>query len=53
MEFSSDLFSRLPFQDLQKAHTETVIPVTDEDYNIIPKFKNVNEYLKIRRYRYN
>lgn len=47
-EFSSDLFSRLPFQDLQKAHTETVIPVTDEDYDNIPKFKNVNEYLSHR-----
>jgi hypothetical protein len=47
-EFSSDLFSRLPFQDLQKAHTETVIPVTDEDYNNVPKFKNVNEYLNHR-----
>jgi len=47
-EFSSDLFSRLPFQDLQKAHTETVIPVTDEDYSNIPKFKNVNEYLNHR-----
>jgi hypothetical protein len=47
-EFSSDLFSRLPFQDLQKAHTETVIPVTDEDYSNIPKFKNVNEYLSHR-----
>jgi hypothetical protein len=47
-EFNSDLFSRLPFQDLQKAHTETVIPVTDEDYNNIPKFKSVNEYLNHR-----
>ena len=47
-EFNSDLFSRLPFQDLQKAHTETVIPVTDEDYDNIPKFKNVNEYLNHR-----
>ena len=47
-EFSSDLFSRLPFQDLQKAHTDTVIPVTDEDYDNVPKFKNVNEYLNHR-----
>jgi hypothetical protein len=47
-EFSSDLFSRLPFQDLQKAHTETVIPVTDEDYDNVPKFKSVNEYLSHR-----
>ena len=46
--FSSDLFSRLPFQDLQRAHTETVIPVTDEDYDNIPKFKNVNEYMNYR-----
>jgi len=47
-EYSSGLFSSLPFEDLHKAHTETVIPVTDEDYESIPKFKNVNEYLTYR-----
>jgi len=46
--FDSDLFSSLPFQDLQKAHTETVIPVTSEDYESREKFKSVNEYHQFR-----
>ena len=47
-EYSSGLFSNLAYEDLHKAHTETVIPVTDEDYESIPKFKNVNEYMNYR-----
>ena len=43
-EYSSDLFSNLSYQDLKRAHTESVIPVTDEDYHKLQKFKNVNEY---------
>ena len=31
-EHSSGLFSSLQYEDLKKAHTETVIPVTHEDY---------------------
>lgn len=46
--FSSDLFSQLPYEDLRKAHTETVVPVTIEDYNNIPKFKNVNDFVSYR-----
>ena len=42
--FGSDLFSSLQYEDLRKAHTETVVPVTLEDYNNIKKFNNVNEY---------
>ena len=29
---SSDIFSKLQYDDLRKAHTETVVPVTHEDY---------------------
>ena len=43
-EYSSGLFSQLPYQDLRKAHVESVIPITEEDYHSIPKFKNENEY---------
>ena len=46
--FGSGLFSQLTYEDLRKAHTETVIPVTEEDYNNIPKFKNVNDYISFR-----
>jgi len=46
--YDSGLFSGLGFQDLYKAHTETVIPVTEEDYEKRQKFKNVNEYMSYR-----
>ena len=46
--FNSDLFSSLPFQDLRQAHTETVIPVTFEDYQQKRKFNNVNEMISHR-----
>ena len=46
--YSSNLFSNLPYQDLKKAHTETVVPVTNEDYLSKPKFKNVDSYVRYR-----
>ena len=47
--YSSDLFSNLKFEDLRKAHTETVVPVTMEDYNSKKKFKNLNEFNTYRQ----
>jgi len=41
--YSSDIFSKFPYEDLKKAHTETVVPVTHDDYMNIKKYKNVNE----------
>ena len=46
--YSSDLFSNLGYEDLRKAHTETVIPVTAEDYNNVKKFRSVDEYNRFR-----
>jgi hypothetical protein len=43
-EYSSDMFGSLKYEDLHKAHTETIIPVTMDDYKNVKKFKNVNEY---------
>uniref|UniRef100_A0A6C0BAW3 J domain-containing protein n=1 Tax=viral metagenome TaxID=1070528 RepID=A0A6C0BAW3_9ZZZZ len=42
--YDSDLFSQLSFQDLHKAHTQSVIPVTEEDYLVKQKFGSVNEF---------
>jgi len=43
-EHSSTGFgSSLVYEDLKKAHTETVIPVTHEDYEAVRKYKNMNE----------
>jgi hypothetical protein len=46
--FDSDMFSQLTFQDLHKAHTQTVIPVTEEDYHAKQRFNNVNEIMHHR-----
>tara|TARA_Y100000816_G_scaffold72370_1_gene48577 strand:+ start:436 stop:1332 length:897 start_codon:yes stop_codon:yes gene_type:complete len=46
--YQSDLFSKLPFEDLKIAHTETVIPVTKEDFDNTLKFNNVEVYKQYR-----
>jgi hypothetical protein len=40
--------SSLVYEDLRKAHTETVIPVTHEDYEAVRKYKNMNELQRSR-----
>ncbi len=47
-EHSSGLFSSLQYEDLKKAHTETVIPVTHEDFMSSKKFNNSQD-LKVFR----
>ena len=47
-QYSSDMFSNLPYQDLKKAHTETVVPVTIKDYMARPKFESVESYVRYR-----
>ena len=42
-EHSSSGASGLAYEDLKKAHTESVIPVTHEDYEAVRKYKNMNE----------
>ena len=46
--FSSGMFSNLNYQDIKQAHTETIIPVTEDDFNNIQKFSGVEEYKKYR-----
>jgi len=41
--YSSDIFSKLQYDDLKRAHTETVVPVTMDDYISKKKYNNVNE----------
>lgn len=47
-DFSSNMFSNLTYQDIKQAHTETIIPVTMEDFDNIKKFNNVEDYKKYR-----
>lgn len=47
---SGSLFSNegMGYTDLRQAYVESVIPVTQEDYNKVAKFKNVDEYKRHR-----
>jgi hypothetical protein len=49
-EYSSGLFSKFQFEDLKRAHEESIVPVTDDDYN-----KNYNSIddIKIKRQQQN
>lgn len=47
-EYSSEVFSKLKYEDLKKAHTETVVPVTREDFEKTKKFKSVESYKRHR-----
>ena len=45
--YSSDIFSKLSYEDLKKAHTESVVPVTIDDYNNRKQY-NINELMNTR-----
>ena len=47
---SGSLFSggNMGYTDLRQAYVESVIPVTEEDYNKTQKFKSVDEYKRHR-----
>ena len=48
-EYGSDIFSgNLQYEDLKKAHTETVVPVTMEDFTGKKKFDSVESYVRYR-----
>ena len=47
-EYSSGLFSKLNYEDLKKAHTETVVPVTEEDFLSRERYKNVDALKRAR-----
>ena len=46
--YSAALFSTLQFEDLKKAHVESVIPVTQKDFDERPKFSNVQDMKRQR-----
>lgn len=50
--YSSDMFSKLQYEDLKKAHTESIVPVSMEDYKNKRKYKNINELQQERTIQY-
>jgi len=49
--YTSALFSQLGYEDLKKAHVESVIPVTHEDYLQRPKYRTVEELQRSSDYQ--
>ena len=49
--YSAALFSTLGYEDLKKAHIESVIPITQEDYLRRPKFNTVDEFQRSADYQ--
>lgn len=45
--YSSGMFSSLQYEDLKKAHTESVVPVTNNDYKT--SYKNFDEARELRK----
>jgi hypothetical protein len=48
-EYSSDLFSKLKYNDLKKTYTETVVPVTQDDYYNREKFHSIEQMKMYRK----
>lgn len=46
--YEAPVFSGLQYNDLRKAHSESIIPITNEDFENVPKYRNMDEY---RRHR--
>ena len=46
--YSSDVFSKLKYEDLKRAHVETVVPVTEEDFTSKKRFDSVEKYIRYR-----
>ena len=47
-DYSSSLDARLKYQDVKKAYTESVVPVTEQDYETREKYANVNALKQAR-----
>ena len=41
--YQSDIFADLKFEDIKKAHTENVIPISETYFDKVKTFNNVNE----------
>ena len=46
--YEADIFSKLQFDDLKKAHTESVVPVTQRDFENTRKFNDVEQLIGFR-----
>ncbi len=50
--YSSGMFGNLQYEDVQRAYTESVVPVTHEDYENKKKFGSIEEMQRFRKEDY-
>lgn len=50
--YESDMFGNLQYEDVQRAYTESVVPVTHEDYQNKKKFGSIEEMQRFRKEDY-
>jgi len=50
--YSSGMFGNLQYEDVQRAYTESVVPVTHEDYENKKKFGSIEEMQRFRKQDY-
>ena len=50
--YGSDMFGSLQYEDVQRAYTESVVPVTKEDYENKKKFGSIEEMQRFRKEDY-
>ena len=48
VNYASGIFSKLGYEDLKKAHTETVVPVSHQDFLAKPQYDSVDSYIRHR-----
>jgi hypothetical protein len=49
--YSASVFSKLSYDDVKIAHTESVIPVSNRDYEKIQKFNNIGSLREFRNHQ--
>lgn len=47
-DFTSGLFDTMNYTDLKKSYTETIIPVSEEDYETRPLYRTIDDYKRAR-----
>lgn len=47
--YESDVFGKFKYDDLKRAYDESVVPVTEDDYNNRKKYNSVDEYNRFRK----
>jgi hypothetical protein len=49
-DYTSGLFDSMQYTDLKKSYTETIIPVSEEDYHQMPSYRTIDEYKRAREF---